>query len=142
MNTFTKVTCNSSRKTCVEPFCYITTNNQSLTYLNFGCNYNRFISNANVRKITISCQYYHSSILSLQLTLKVFYKYQNGYRQIVKGPPINWMYIVRGKNLNPFFKIIVSLLKKTSPSLFLMASPHVSILIALILNLLTFLIPE
>ena len=48
------------------------------------------------------------------------------------------MKIVSGKNLNPFFKIILSLLKKTSPSLFLMASPHVSILIALILNLLTF----
>ena len=39
---------------------------------------------------------------------------------------MNWRDIVEGKNMNPFFKILVSLLKKTSPSIFKVDSPHVS----------------
>ena len=48
MNTFTKITCNSSGKTCVDPFCYIKTDNQSLTYLTYGCTIKKEMKDANV----------------------------------------------------------------------------------------------
>ena len=69
------------------------------------------------------------------MTLKAFFKYENGYRQIIKGPFMNWRDIMEGKNLNPFFKILASLLKKTSPSMFQIAFPHVIVIVLFIVLL-------
>lgn len=51
--------------------------------------------------------------------MQEFYKYGNEYRQIIKSPTIDWNKVVTGKKINPFFQIVVNMMKKTSPSLFL-----------------------
>ena len=50
--------------------------------------------------------------------MQQFYKYGKEYREIVKSPTVNWDAVISGKKMNPFFKIMIDMMKKTAPSIF------------------------
>ncbi|CAO1363857.1 unnamed protein product [Diamesa hyperborea] len=100
LHKFTKISCEvSEKRSCDKPFCYITTSKTSLSLASYGCTLTRTVQAGN-------------------FTMQQFYKYGKEYREIVKSPTVDWNTVTSGKKLNPFFQIMINMMKKAAPSIF------------------------
>ena len=50
--------------------------------------------------------------------MKQYFKSGKDYREILKVPTVDWGEVIDGKKLNPFFQIIINMLRKGAPSTF------------------------
>ena len=50
--------------------------------------------------------------------MKQYFKSGKDYREILKVPTVDWGEVIDGKKLNPFFQIIINMLRKAAPSTF------------------------
>ncbi|CAO1336831.1 unnamed protein product [Diamesa serratosioi] len=96
---FNKIECSiSENKTCIDPFCYISTDNQSITYMNFGCTLTRAIDD-------------------FQVSLIMYKKSGNGYRRLLKTPLLDFCDIIKNNKVNPIVKQALNVLRDSYPNL-------------------------
>lgn len=97
---FRGIECSSfDNNTACFKFCFIKSYSRTMTSLNFGIKAEK-------------------KVKSIFVQLVANFRYGNIYREIIDTKQINWCQTMEGADTNPFFKLVMDIIRQSIPGLF------------------------
>ena len=115
---FSKVECNSSFKTSMNPFCSIRSYTRNNPLLSCGFDLKRKVPNGKVCTFNILI-HFDTIISNFQLMYALYRKnYEKEFRSVLNIPAIEWCNIMGGFKSFPFFDMILKEVKTVTDDVF------------------------